>query len=224
MAPEDSPCAWPVAKIRKMIAAEFPLFRRASIRVIRRGHNLVVAVAGDWIFKFPWHPKANHHREIGFLKLLRGRIGVAIPEPVFIARGGRFFGYRRIPGRSPRAAELSRLSPADRERLAASIAEAVEEVQGAVPEGSRRACLGPRPGIQSSALIAREASEFSRVFARNRSLVAKSRRVFAAFAERCACQSAADSDRVGFDLQLDNLLVDAGGRLTGLVDFGFLQW
>lgn len=224
MTPEESPCTWPVAKVRAAVAGEFRLFRDAPMRVIRRGHNLVVESAGEWIFKFPWHPKADLRQELAVLKLLRGRLAIPIPEPVFVARGGRFFGYRKIPGRTLRRADVRHMGSAARTVLASALAGLCEDVQRAVPPESRRALLGPRPAMPSRAVVAAAARTFREVFGRDRGLVRLADRVFAAFTVRCAAVSAADADRVSFDLQFDNLLVDRARRLTGAVDFGYLQW
>src|SRR5262245_18728754 len=90
--PEASPCSWSPARIRGAIAAEIPRFRRATLRVIRRGHNLVAELDGEWIFKFPWHPAANCAQEVALLRRLDGHLPIRIPVPVFIGRHHRFFG------------------------------------------------------------------------------------------------------------------------------------
>src|SRR3990170_3997850 len=80
MKPGESPCEWPRSRIRAAIALEFPAFRLALIRVIRRGHNLLVEADRAVMFKFAWHPKADLGSEIDILNRLNGRLPVAIPR------------------------------------------------------------------------------------------------------------------------------------------------
>lgn len=226
MTPGRSPCGWPVARIRRAIAAEFPRFRRASIRVLRRGHALVVEADREWIFKFAWHPLANLKAEIAILRRLGIALPVPIPVPLLVGRGGRFFGYRKITGRTPTPGLVRRLAPAARAALAADLAGLVVAVQRAVPRRERTTWLGrPRPARRADVReVEAVAREFAAIFVREPDLVRRSRAVFRAYARRLRSLTPARLRYAGFDLQFDNLLLDPRGRLAGVLDWGYLTW
>lgn len=224
MHPSESACAWPAARIRRAIAAEFPRFRRASIRVIRRGHALVVDVNRRFIFKFVWHPKADLGAEIALLRRLHGRLGVATPNPVFVPRNRKFFGYPMIPGRTPRRAEVARWNADHRDRFAARLADLSRAVQRAIPPRVRVRVLGPKPAPYDARAVRADLRASAAIFRHDRRLVRRMRSVVRDYRRRRAGLTRADLDRVGFDLQLDNLLVDGRGMLAGAVDFGYLTW
>ncbi len=225
MRPGESPCEWPIPRIRDVIAGEFPAFRHASIRVIRRGHNLMVEVNGSVMFKFAWHPKANLRSEIDLLNRLHGRLPVAIPRPQYVGRDGKFFGYRKIPGRVPTAAMIDTMGERRVDALAEDIAGLCCEVQRVVPRRDRARWLGrPRPRDDGGREVRAERVAFERIFRKSPNLVATARVVFDDFRRRQAALKPSGMTSVGFDLQFDNLLVDARGGLTGAVDWGYLTW
>lgn len=223
MKPADSPCLWPIRRISTAIARRFPAFENSRVVAVRRAHNLVVAVDGHFIFKFPWHPRAECNREIRILRALHGKVGVSIPTPRYVGPRGRFFGYPRIPGHQPRVEEVRRWSRAKRAALARDLALLCVRIQRAIPLASRRRILGPKRPPELAA-VQRTEQDFQRIFAKSPALVAASRRVFADYRRRISGMSPRDLRYVGFDLQFDNLLVDPAGRLVGAVDFGYLTW
>lgn len=207
--------------MRERIALEFPRFRNSRLRVIRRGHALVVDADGGWIFKFVWHPLSNLKSEIAILQRLRGRLGVPIPHPEFVAADGTFFGYRKINGSVWSPASVRRLGAAGRRRLASHLARLCIRIQRAVPPRARGSAAVPvrmdRPSV-----VRWNARQFGRLFASSPRLVRAARRVFGEYAA-FRTRRAASHTAVGFDLQLDNLLLDRRGRLVGVVDFGYLS-
>ncbi|MEK7477025.1 MAG: aminoglycoside phosphotransferase family protein [Candidatus Coatesbacteria bacterium] len=223
MKASESPCSWPVRRIRATIARRFPVFKRARVTVLRRAHNLVVEVDRTFVFKFPWHPKADCMREIAILKALRGKLGVAIPMPVFVGPRGRFFGAPLIPGHRPRVEEVRRWSGGRRAALARDLARLCASVQRAIRPGLRGRIMGPRT-VPAVADVDRTEQAFRRIFTREWNLLAESRRLFDDYRKRVSGLRAGNLRIVGFDLQLDNLLVDRDGRLVGAVDFGYLTW
>lgn len=225
MRPGESPCEWPVGKIRAAIAGEFPRFGRASIRVVRRGHSLMIEADRSVMFKFPWHPKADLGSEIDILNHLDGRLPVAIPRPVFVGRQAKFFGYRKIPGQAPTAEMIDRMTDRRLDTLAGDIASLCFAVQRAIPRRGRARWLGrPRPLGDGGQEVRGERASFERIFGQSPRLVAAARKVFDDSLRRQAALKPMDMTNVGFDLQFDNLLVDGHGRLTGAVDWGYLTW
>jgi aminoglycoside phosphotransferase (APT) family kinase protein len=74
-------------------------------------------VNGEYVFRVTWElvdsrdepgadpgDEASALPEVALLRAVAGRLPLAVPEPVFVARDGRYFGYRFLPG--PSLAEL----------------------------------------------------------------------------------------------------------------------
>jgi len=224
ISPSDSPCGWPVAKIRASIAGEYPRFRNSSVRVIRRGHALVVELDNRCIFKHVWHPRANLKTEIEVLGRLKGRLGIETPDPVFIGRGCKFFGYPRIKGNKPDRKVIGCWSPEKRSRLASELVALCGRVQEAIPLKDRLRVLGPKPGPVGGNEIDDVARRFRAIFYGSKRLITASRKVFDAYKRGQKRLASGRIAFVGFDLQFDNLLLDSAGRLVGAVDFGYLTW
>jgi hypothetical protein len=83
--------------------------------------------------------------------------------------------------------------------------------------------LGPKV-LPDAVAVDRTEQAFSRIFTREPSLLAASRRAFNDYRRRVSGLRVGDLRFVGFDLQFDNLLVDRDGRLVGAVDCGYLTW
>lgn len=223
MQSEESPCAWSIGKIRAVIMRDFPRFRGARLKVLRRAHNLVVEMDHRFVFKFPWHPRSNCRIEIAALRTLRGRLSVAIPLPQFVGARWKFFGSPRIPGHRPRVEEVRRWDGTRRAALARDIARLCVEVQDAIRPGMRGRLLGSR-ALPDPALTDRDEELFRRIFSRDRRLLTTAGKVFEAYRAKQSKVRPRDLRFVGFDLQFDNLLVDRTGRLIGALDFGYLTW
>lgn len=184
----------------------------------------MVEVDRDHIFKFAWHPKANLKSEIRILNHLRGQLGVAIPNPMYVSRDFKFFGYPKIRGHIPRWNETAGWSRGHIGALASDICALTIKIQEAVPARKRKRLLGTKPGVKETKWIDDQAREFQQVFAHSRALVDASKVVFKQYKKRWADLSAGQMKYVGFDLQFDNLLLDESGKLVGILDFGYLTW
>lgn len=224
MAPSESAVYWPVSKIRARIAREFPQFRHSKVRVINRGHSLVVELDWDYIFKFVWHPKSNLKKEVETLRLIGGKTGIKAPDPIFIGKGYKFFGCPKIMGVKPDAGQVRKWSAQKRLQLAVELAWLCGEVQRAIPSGDRYKTLGAKLKPMSREEIDSLAESFRSLFSGSKPLVKASVRVFNAYKKRQTDLAGGKVNYIGFDLQFDNLLLDTEGGLAGVVDFGYLTW
>ena len=73
------------------------------------------------VFRLPWHLVERAHggvdaptalAEVGLLQAVAGRLPVVVPEPVYVADHGQYFGYRYLPGED--LAQLLRTTPTKR--------------------------------------------------------------------------------------------------------------
>jgi len=224
MTPAESAVYWPIEKIRARIAREFPQFRKSKVKVIRRGHSLVVELDGKYIFKFVWHPKSNLRAEVETLRLIKGKTGLKAPDPNYIGKGYKFFGYPKIAGHKPESKEIRRWSPLKRLQLAVELIWLCANVQEVISPKDRARVLGPKPKPMSGKDIDALAGSFRSIFSGSRSLVNASTRVFNAYKKRQKSLISAKTKYIGFDFQFDNLLLDSEGHLIGVVDFGYLTW
>lgn len=89
------------------LRADFPDLQVRSLQHIGSGwHTAAMLVNDTFVFRFPrelfedpdkLRPDKTR-KELAILKALRGKLQVAIPGPVYIADGERYFGYRLVPG------------------------------------------------------------------------------------------------------------------------------
>lgn len=95
---------------RQVLEKDFPGLRIDALERLGEGWDHVAfLVNGSFVFRLPWHlvepadrepdvPTAS--AEVALLRAVAGRLPVAVPEPVYVADGGDYFGYRFLPGRS----------------------------------------------------------------------------------------------------------------------------
>lgn len=108
--------------------------------VRRSGAENVVVETAEWIYRFPqrW---IDLDREVAVLAALDGRLPVRIPRIEWVGRRSRFSAYRKIIG-TPFDQQAYRSAPRNRQlALAASMAEYLAALHGALTE-SEIAAIG----------------------------------------------------------------------------------
>lgn len=90
---------------KNKLTTDFPNLQINSVKFIGSGwHHDAVEVNGDIVFRIPRfdHASDNTDESVGYetaiLKLLRGKLKVAIPDPLYIAKDMSYFGYPKLEG------------------------------------------------------------------------------------------------------------------------------
>jgi aminoglycoside phosphotransferase (APT) family kinase protein len=103
------------ARVRALLAEQFPEFDAASARLLGEGwDNSVWVVEGAWAFRFPRRAIAipGVERELAVLPRLAPLLPVPIPVPRFVGQPSEhspwpFFGAPLLPGQEPADADLT---------------------------------------------------------------------------------------------------------------------
>jgi aminoglycoside 2''-phosphotransferase len=92
--------------------------------------NDVVVVNEEFVFRFPKHEYGFKHfkSEIKILRLLEGRLTLAIPSPFYV--GEDCMAYRMIPGETLRPDLLLRMPGDDQQAIADQLAQFFSELHG----------------------------------------------------------------------------------------------
>lgn len=84
---------------------DVPRLADEGIKVIGSGWDHVALEAGGLIFRLPYEEQKNEAREtqvkteVAVLRMLKDKLPVAIPDPVYIDKSFEYFGYPKLPGR-----------------------------------------------------------------------------------------------------------------------------
>ena len=90
---------------KQKLMTDFPDLQISSVKFIGSGwHHDAVEVNGSIVFRIPRfdHASDNTDESVGYetaiLKLLRGKLKVAIPDPLYVAKDMSYFGYPKLEG------------------------------------------------------------------------------------------------------------------------------
>lgn len=173
-------------------------------------------VDGGWIFRFPRNPAvaAQTVKELSLLPLLAGKVGCAVPVPVWRGthRGRPFFGYRKILGRP-----LDVQTIGEHPNLAEELAQVLRQLHSFPTVDARQA-------TSEEATAESWRGKYERLWATARDRVGPKLNVWASqamderFAEFVANLHFAPA-LVHGDLVPEHLLVDDSGHLAGIIDW-----
>lgn len=210
---------------RRLIAAQFPELAESEVRPLADGwDNTVYRVGEAWVFRFPRRAMAvpGVEREIEVLPRLAPSLPVPIPEPRWIGAAGDaypwpWFGAPHLPGSELAAARL----PDDRRE---PLATAVGELLRALHAPRLRSRIGPTLPVDPN----RRADMSARVAVARGQLAALGEaglwqttpEVAALLEDAAALPPSSAMVVLHGDLHPRHLLVEEGGRLTGVIDWG----
>ena len=224
---ENAPVATDVGAAREVLARQVPDLRVESIEALGDGWDHVAYLVNEqFVFRLPWElvedddaplPPRHAEREARLLEAVRGRLPVAVPEPVFVATDGNFFGYPYLAGLSIADRLDVWVDPRKQASLASLVVDVAVAIEAAVPVEMARG-LGldvvDRPDdILRSAVAGLEASLLSST-AR-----AAAEAAIATYAERWEAAGASRQATLHADLGLDHWLIDVDGRVYALIDW-----
>jgi aminoglycoside phosphotransferase (APT) family kinase protein len=94
-----------LAEYKNKLTTDFPNLQINSVKFIGSGwHYDAIEVNGNIVFRIPRfdHASDNTDESVGYetaiLKLLRGKLKVAIPNPLYVAKDKSYFGYPKLGG------------------------------------------------------------------------------------------------------------------------------
>jgi aminoglycoside phosphotransferase (APT) family kinase protein len=204
----------------RLIAEQFPEVELASIRMLGEGwDNIVWLVDERWAFRFPRRAIAipGVERELAVLPRIAPRLPLAVPAPVFAGRPALgypwpFFGAELLPGTEAGDAALS---DAARCRMAPALGAFVRALHALEPgelpiDPNERADMVKRAAMTEDWMGKLERAGLWRAPASVAALLTAAR----ALPPPTAIVLAHG------DLHFRHLLVDPGGALVGVIDWG----
>lgn len=212
-----------LARARALVRTGMPALDAREVESLGAGwDNSAFLVDGTWVVRFPRRTSAVGllETEIRVLPALADRLPLAVPDPVFVARGlaehpWPFAAYRSIPGRTACRAELG--IPA-RRGAAPALGRFLRALHDIDPDGLDlpldtlgRLRLEPRRA---------ELGERLAVLADRRAIEDPARWLDAFDAAGPDLDDAAAGCVVHGDLYARHLVVDEVGRLVGVIDWG----
>jgi len=208
---------------RQLIATQFPQLRVSSLRLLAEGwDNTVHLVNEDTVFRFPRRAIAvpGVEREIAVLSGLAPHLPLAIPVPTFIghrtdAFAWPFFGSRLVPGR-----ELADAGLTDTQRgaLAVPLARFLRALHAQDVVAALGAELPLDPNRRADMTL-RVPMTRARLVALERAGVWRAPEI--PWLDTAASLPPSTLTVVTHgDLHLRHVLVDAGGALSGVIDWG----
>lgn len=209
---------------RPVLEADFPSLAVDTAEELGEGWDHVAyLVNGDLVFRLPWaiveggdvgEPESSAAREIGLLQELADRLPVAIPEPVLVAPGDRYFGYRYLPGPSlDTTVDGPRPPGGPFVRLLVDIAVTVERL---VPPGRALALGLARDDRRDDLSTAHLALGGGRLTDEMRRI---GDRTVAVLGERWRAAAARRSVTIHGDFGLDHFIVNGANDVYALIDW-----
>jgi aminoglycoside phosphotransferase (APT) family kinase protein len=232
--PASAPPAWTAEEVVspalaiELLEQQFPALAPARVEPLGVGwDNTAYLVNGEMVFRFPRREIAVAllETEARLLPAIAGRLPLEVPQPTMLGRPGAryrwpFLGHRLVPGRT---ADRARLDDAQRaaaaqplgQFLAALHAVPIDEVValGAGGDSIGRLDLGTRVPRALELLAGLPPEAVGVDPAAVRKVIESSAAIRAPAAQALAHG----------DLYVRHLLVDANGRLTGVIDWGDLH-
>jgi len=215
------------ALAEKLIRTQFPQFDFDSLRLLAEGwDNAVYLVDETWAFRFPQRSVAvpGLLREIAVLPELAPQLPLPIPIPTFVGApsdeyGWPFFGARLLPGREVADASLT---DAELRNLARPLGEFLHVLHAPQLLDEFRAQLPADPNRRSD-------MSFRAPWARTRlgeveeaGIWTAPPRVRSWLEDAGLLPTPAPSVVVHGDLHIRHVLIDDGGRIGGIIDWGDL--
>lgn len=109
----------------KKIEDEFSIQIKKYEYLIEAFANDVFIINDEWIFRFPRTQQTKEHYkyEVEFLRYLKDKVRVNIPEYTYISKDVSFVGYKLIPGKYMTRDVFKTLGKADREQVISKLVE-----------------------------------------------------------------------------------------------------
>jgi aminoglycoside phosphotransferase (APT) family kinase protein len=210
-----------VEEARRLIRERFPEVAARDVELLGEGFdNIVYRVDGRWSFRFPRRSFGADvvAHEVALLRRLAGRLPLTVPAPRFVAEPGDgfpwpFAGYDFLAGRTACRAGLD---DTQRRALAAPLGAFLGALHALpVPDGTPGDTIGR---LDLAKRVPQVRALLDELAARGAIDPADAR------ALRAIAGGAGDGPRarcvVHGDLYVRHLIVDAAGRLTGVIDWG----
>jgi aminoglycoside phosphotransferase (APT) family kinase protein len=214
---------------RRLIGGQFPERRPRRLRLLARGWDNAVWLAdGRWAFRFPRRRVAvpGVEREIAVLPQLAALLPLPVPVPRYRGRpdGGYpwpFFGCRLLPGE-----EVATLAPGDRVR--AGVGRRLGGFLRALHDPAVTAAIGARHRLpvdpMGRADMRRRVPRHGRSWPRCGGSASGGGppRWTASSTPRSSCRPPGPAVVAHGDLHVRHLLLDPGGPLSAVIDWGDL--
>jgi aminoglycoside phosphotransferase (APT) family kinase protein len=195
------------ALARRLIGGQFPDFAGAPLALLSEGWDNTVWRSGDWVFRFPRREIVvpGLQRELAVLPGLR--LPLPVPRPELIGEPARafpfpWFGARFLPGREPLG-----LTDAERDGLGRPFAEFLRALHAQPADGLPVDPIGRGEMAKRVPLTRERLHDLGLPVPED---------VLAAALE---LPPAAPAGLTHGDLHLRHLLVDEGGRPSGVIDW-----
>jgi aminoglycoside phosphotransferase (APT) family kinase protein len=208
------------ALVRRLVAAQFPEWRGLPVREVdhQGWDNRTFRLGDDLAVRLPSAAGyvAAVEKEQDVLPYLAGRLDLAVPEPVGLGEPGEGYPFPWSVRRWLDGTAAAHAEGLDRERFAADVGAALRQLR-AVP-----AAGGPAAGAHSFHRGAPPSHYADEVRTALDALGGSVDRVACERVWDAATATVWDRPAVWFhgDVAPGNLLVDAVGRLSALIDFG----
>ena len=213
-----------LAQAKRLIDAQFPTLAPASLTMLGEGwDNMVFAVNERWAFRFPRRAIAVPFiaNEARLLPVLAPRLPLPIPVPHFQGEPGEgypwpFLGYALLPGT---IAARANLDIAARTALAAPLAQFLRALHN-VPFALAQQCAVPHDDIARLDGARRAAVTHTRLDMLVEHGVIASRAPFDRALANATPYTPTTTQLIHGDLHAGQILVDAAGDLSGVIDWG----
>ncbi|KEO84898.1 phosphotransferase [Tumebacillus flagellatus] len=217
-----------VTLARQLVEEQFPELVPVRVQVLGEGFdNTVYQINEDYVFRFPRREIAVEllRAEGRLLPDLAGRFSLAIPEPLFYGTPSErfpwpFLGYRLVRGVAPeRVRALRRIEAAQ------PLAEFLRAVHSFPLEKAKR-CGVPETDIMERFLLDKRKPQLLANIEKAAALELLESATLHTLREYANALSPAQwtppiyDTLVHGDLHIRNLVVDAEGNLTGVIDWG----
>lgn len=208
---------------RQKLFTDFPDLDIKTAKIIGSGwHHDAVEVNGTIVFRIPRFDHASDvtDESVGYetavLRLLRGKLKIAIPDPLYVAKNNRYFGYPKLGG-VLLADRWSGLSESEKDAIIEAWVDIVAEIHDTVPLAKGKELriplfADPKEPIGSTAKKIDTVQGLDQVVYDFAKKVLKQ-------SESIGVQSHQDTV-IHNDLHLFNMLIDPEShRLTGVIDW-----
>lgn len=204
-------------RYRSQISEDFPDIKIHDIAVIGSGwHHDAVEVNGSIVFRIPrgiHDTDSDTETEIAILKLLKGKLAVQTPDPLYVQRDNDYFGYPKVAGRLLDEI-VGTFNDTDWGHLKADWVKLASSIHTAITVEQARE-LGVNNFIQSGPQWAERIFEIKGV---DKSILNFARKVLKQY-ENLAVDSI-PTVFIHNDLQFHNILADPRTkRISGLIDW-----
>jgi aminoglycoside phosphotransferase (APT) family kinase protein len=211
------------AQARQLIETQFPELAPVIVRPLGEGFdNTVYQVNDHYVFRFPRREVAVDllKTENQLLPRLVHRLPLAIPEPLFVGQSDSnypwpFTGYRLVPGES-----IGFLSESQRLLSISALAQTLRNLHD-TPVQMARECGVPDDQLNRLDIALRKPKLLANVERVVELGLCDVPEMLRDYAESLSCFPYENKEAlVHGDLHVRNLLVDAQGCVSGIIDWG----